>query len=306
MGRLESLRTVDPVLTELARGYTNATYVAESLFPVVVVDKEAGVIPQFGKEAFKIYTTERALRGATNQVRPEDRTTIEFVLKEHDLAYPVDYREAEEDVMSLEQHAALTVADAVKLRMEYLAAALATTDGSYASGNYAALTSTSKFSDQDGIDPAYTVDLAKEVVRGKIGKLPNVMVMGAATFNALKFHEKIISKIQYSMKGVVTLDILKEIFDMQKVFVGSAVYSTDAGVFTYVWGDSLVLAYVPESSASRTVYEPSFGYTLRKRSQPTVDSYKSNDGKQTFYRYTDIALAKVVGNEAGYHMSDCV
>ena len=54
MGMLSEKRVVDPVLTNIARGYTNNAYVGSLLFPDVPVEKEGGKIPQFTKEAFKI------------------------------------------------------------------------------------------------------------------------------------------------------------------------------------------------------------------------------------------------------------
>ncbi|OLZ70244.1 hypothetical protein BS642_21125, partial [Chromobacterium violaceum] len=61
--RLKRLRIVDPVLTNLARGYRNAAYIGENLFPLAPMEKEAGIIPLFGKEAFLLWETERAIRG---------------------------------------------------------------------------------------------------------------------------------------------------------------------------------------------------------------------------------------------------
>ena len=60
--RLKQLRIVDPVLTNIARGYRNAQFIGEALFPVVSVDKEGATIPKFGKEAFRLWETERAIR----------------------------------------------------------------------------------------------------------------------------------------------------------------------------------------------------------------------------------------------------
>ena len=54
MGRLSKLRVVDPVLTNLATGYTNEQFVGDQLMPFVLVDKEGGKIPLFGKEHFKV------------------------------------------------------------------------------------------------------------------------------------------------------------------------------------------------------------------------------------------------------------
>jgi hypothetical protein len=37
--------------------------------------------------------TERAIRARSNVMTPDDIDSIDVVLREHDLAYPVDYRE---------------------------------------------------------------------------------------------------------------------------------------------------------------------------------------------------------------------
>lgn len=40
---LKGKRVVDPVLTTVARGYRNASFIGEQLFPVVHMEKEATV-----------------------------------------------------------------------------------------------------------------------------------------------------------------------------------------------------------------------------------------------------------------------
>ena len=53
MGTLSNRRVVNPLLTEISRGYSNASLIGTKLFPIVTVDKEGGKIPQFTKEAFQ-------------------------------------------------------------------------------------------------------------------------------------------------------------------------------------------------------------------------------------------------------------
>ncbi len=305
MGRLEQLRVVDPVLTTLARGYTNAEFVADVLFPFVPVIKESGKVPQFGKEAFKIWNTERAIRAKSNRISPEGRSTIDFVLDEHDLEYPIDYREEEEDIFPLEEHATMVVTEGIRLRHEKMAADLAQNAANYPSGNKITLSGTSQWTDKSNSDPIGVIDDAKEAVRGKIGKRPNTMVIGAASFKAVKEHPQLIEKIKYSQKGVLTVDLLKEIFDIPNIVVGEAVYVDSAGNFTDVWADNVVLAYVPTTPAEkRTIYEPSFAYTLRKKGKPEVDKYDENGGKIRVIRNTDIFVCKIVGAAAGYLILD--
>ena len=90
---LSAQRIQDPILTELAQGYYNAELVCESLFPVVEIEKEAGKIPQFGRLAFRQQSTVRQVLGESNRLTPEDVTAINVELEEHDIEYPIDYRE---------------------------------------------------------------------------------------------------------------------------------------------------------------------------------------------------------------------
>ena len=303
MGRLEELRIVDPVLTTLARGYTNAKMVAAVLFPFAPVEKEAGKIPQFGKEAFKIYATERAIRAKSNRISPEGRDTIDFVLTEHDLEYPIDYREDQEDLFPLQQHATRVVTDGILLRHEKMCADLAQNAASYPTGNKVTLSGTSQFTHADS-DPITTIENAKEAIRGKIGQRPNTMLIGALSYKALKNHAKLIERIKYSMKGILTIELMKEIFDIENIEVGEAVYADDAGTFADIWSDNVVVAFVPGAGGERSVYEPSFAYTPRKKGKPDVDKYTDNGGKVQVIRNTDLFVPKIVGSEAGYLIKD--
>jgi hypothetical protein len=306
MGRLEELRVVDPVLTNIARGYTNSAYIGTFLAPIVPVKKEAGKIPQFGKEAFKLYNTERAIRAKSNRLSPEGRTTIDFVLTEHDIEYPIDYREAEEDIFNLQVYATQTTIDIILLRLEKEIADKVQDLNTYPANNKITLSGTSKFTNPDS-DPIGVIEAGKDAIRSSIGKKPNVMVMGPATYRALKNHAKIIDRIKYSMKGVVTTDILAQIFDIPTVLVGEAIYATDNGQFSDVWQDNIVLAYVapaPAEGVTRTPYEPSFVYTLRKEGKPETDRYDEVGGKLHIVRTTDLLTVKIVGADAGYLIND--
>jgi hypothetical protein len=56
-------RVIDPVLTEVARGYKHPERVGMKLFPEVPVGQRGGKIIQFGKDSFKLYQTGRAPGG---------------------------------------------------------------------------------------------------------------------------------------------------------------------------------------------------------------------------------------------------
>ncbi|KVS72851.1 hypothetical protein [Burkholderia cepacia] len=303
MGRLSKLRIVDPVLTNLAIGYTNAEFIGQTLMPIVEVEKEGGKIPKFGKESFRLYQTERALRAKSNRMNPEDIGSVDVNLDEHDLEYPIDYREDQESAFPLEQAAVQTATDAIQLRREKMVADLAQNPSSYAAGNKKQLSATEKFTAANS-DPVGVIEDGKEAIRTKIGRRPNTMVIGASAYKTLKAHPQLIEKIKYSMKGIVTVDLLKEIFEVENIAVGEAIYADNRDRFTDIWGANIVLAYVPlqRGGQQRTPYEPSYGYTLRKKGNPVVDT-RIEDGKLELVRATDIFRPYLLGADAGYLIS---
>ena len=303
MGRLSTLRVVDPVLTNLAIGYTNAALVAETLMPFVYTDKEGGKIPKFGKEAFKIYRTERALRADSNRMSPEDIGSVDVVLDEHDLEYPIDYREAAESAFPLQRLAVNTVTEAIRLRHEFMVASMVQNPNSYGVGNKLILSGTSQFTHKDS-DPEGVVDDAKDAVSAKIAKDPNTMVIGKSAWRALKRHPQLKAILSDDRSRLVQLADLREIFEIENIVVGKAIKADDRGATSDIWGDNIVLAYVPQNkSEQRSEFEPSFGYTLRKRGQPVVDT-RVPDGKVELVRNTDIFRPYLLGAEAGYLIGD--
>jgi hypothetical protein len=304
MSTLKKKRVVDPVLTNIARGFKNAAHVAENLFPVVSVSKEGGKIPEFTKESFKIYNTERAIRAKSNRINPENRTEIDFVLTEHDLEYPIDYREQDEDIFPSRLHATTVVTDGISLRLEKMAADVVQDLTTFPTGNKITLSSSDKFTNTSS-NPFTIFETAKEAIRGKIAQRPNVCVIGASAYSALKEHPAVLDRIKYTQSAVITPEILRQLLDFEQLYIGDSVYATDAGAFQDIWKDNVVIAYVPKTmkDVPRSYYEPAFAYTLRKKNNPIVDSY-TEAGKVEIIRNTDLFVSKVVGPDAGYLIND--
>lgn len=129
--------------------------------------------------------------------------------------------------------------------------------------------------------------------------------MGPKVFRALRNHPKVLDRIKYTTRGLVTLEMLSQLFGVPGLYVGDAVFASDTDVFADIWGDNIVLAYIPENSSGsrRSYYEPSFGYTFFKRDYPLVDKYDEK-GKLLLIRATSIFQPIIVGSEAGYLIND--
>jgi len=305
MSRLANLRVVDPVLTQLAVGYSNAELIAEYLFPMVEVDKEAGKIPIFGKEKFRIYNTIRALRAKSNRIQPGDIDGKDIILDEHDLEFPIDYREDSEAAFPLRAWATDVVTEGIQLRREKYCADLAQNAANYATSNKIALSGTSQFSHPDS-DPEGVIDDGKAAIRQKIAKHPNTMVIGYESWRTLKRHPALKALLSNDSKRLIRKEDLQDIFEIENIVIGMSLYTGANGdVVTDVWGDNIVLAYVPpkRGDSQRLMYDASYGYTLRKKNGLGIDS-RTEDGKVEIIRNTDTYRPYLLGADAGYLISD--
>ena len=303
MGRLEELR-INAYLSEVARGYSNNAFVAQHLFPTIYSEKEKIDIFEFNKEAFQIYNTERAIRANSNVISPKGFKKHTTTLKENDLSYPIDYREEEEaEKVKLQLHATNVVTEGLNLKLEKECADLVQNPDSYSAENKIILSGTSCF-DNEASDPQGIIDDAKDAVSAKIAQDPNTMIIGQAAWKALKKHPQLVGLISDNKNKMVTLEFLKEIFEVENIYIGKSIFSNAEGNFERIWKDNIVLAYVPNLGASRTEYDPSFAYTVRKKDALQIDEYTKEGNKVKYIRATDIYTPFLVGPEAGYLISN--
>jgi len=308
MGRLEDLR-INAYLSEVARGYKNNAFIADALFPEIESELEKVDIFEFNKEAFSVYNTERAIRANSNVVSPKGFTKKTTTLTEHDLAYPIDYREEEESKkVKLQLHATNVVTEGLRLKHEKQCADLVQDADKFPTGHKVTLSGNDKFSNYSEeeatkSDPVGVIEDAKDTIAGKIAQDPNTMVIGLETWKVLKRHPQLQGLISNNQNKIVTLNFLKEIFEIPNIVIGKAVFVDEADNFVRVWQDNIVLAYVPMLN-SRTEYDPAFAYTVRKKNSLYIDEYEKEGNKVKYIRATDIYTPFLVGAEAGYLIKD--
>lgn len=299
MGRLEELR-INAYLSEVARGYGNNAFVAENLFPTIYSEKEKIDIFEFNKEAFNIYDTERAIRANSNVISPQGFKKYTTTLTEHDLSYPIDYREEQEaEKVKLQLHATNVVTEGLKLKLEKQCADLAQDPNNYPTENKLILSGSSCFNWKSS-DPQGVVDDAKDAVSSKIAQDPNTMIIGQDAWRTLKRHPKLKELISNNQNKLLTLNFLKEIFEIENIFIGKSIFVDKDNKFVRIWKDNIILAYVPKLGSSRTEYDPSFAYTVRKKDALNIDEYQKEGNKVKYIRATDIYDPFLVGAEAGY------
>lgn len=303
-------RVIDPILTSVAQGYQNNEFVGSALFKPVPVAQRGGKIIAFGKEDFMLYNTGRAPGQNTKRVQ-FGYSAGSYTLESHSLegVLPVENMQEANAVPGIDL-GSVTVnktQDIIALRLEKAQADLATNAANYGASNKVVLSGTGQWSDFSGTsDPVKDVEVGKEAVRKATGKRPNVIVMGASVFALLKQHPKIVDRMKYTGRDIATVEILASLFGVEKVLVGDAVYSDDAGVFSDVWGKSVVLAYVDTASANDRG-RPTYGYTYQLEGYAIVEEpYFERSAKSWIFPVTDEVAPVIAGALAGYLISAAV
>lgn len=291
---------VNPLLTDVSVAYSNDQYVADSLFPTVVVEKETGVYFVMDKENLRAPAdARRAEFGRANRVINTLRQEA-FALEEKSLESPISDRIMRQysDPFNPKANATKLVTDKLMLDKEKdLQAVLLNAAGTNNSLDAGGAWSTAS------TDIVGQVRAGRNYVQKNTGKKANTLLLGKPALDSLLKNQNFIDSIKYVQ--VVTEEALKNAiknyFDVERVLFGEAIENTakegQTDVLDFVWGDMAVVAYVAPNPALET---PSAGYHLQLRDARFVDEWYEQAIKTTFVRANDQFDSKIVDQDALY------
>ena len=302
-------RLVDPILTEVARGYTSQkAMIANALFPIVQVGTRGGLIPVFGPDSFKLVSTARA-PGANTKRITLDYGKDKFALVDHRLEALIPREVQEEadkapgiDIVAM--HIG-SVQDRMAIEREKQAADLARDDAKYAASNKETLSGTSQWSDPASNPFADIMD-AKEAIRTATGETPNVLTLAPKVLTALRTHPKVLDRMSTaSDRPPATMAQLQALFELDQIVTGNAVYH-DGTALQDIWGKDAILAYTVREGA-RQFGSPSYGYTYQLSGYPWVEKgYQENNMASWAYPVSDAYQPVLVGPSAGFLFKNAV
>lgn len=302
--RLQNI-SADPILTSVVRGYTAPERLVYSeIFPVIPVDKENGKIRTFGKEYFRTYNAGRAIHGPSNVGKGLDSSKIPYSLDEREISIPIDYREEAESEDALKAEYAELAMRNIQLGLEEEVAATLQNTATYTAGHTEALTSTDQFSDS-ACKPVSIINDAKSTVSNKIGVQPNTLVLSDDSFKALKENPSMVELIKYSQKGIVTMDLMKELFEVENIIIADTIITDASDNFVNLYNACAMLFYIaPQGQRSKR--DASFGYTLQLKGFPKGDEWQEAHLKVRYVRATTIQKQMILMREAGYLFTNTV
>lgn len=303
--RLDSLRIVDPILTNLAAGYTPSHLIGHHLFPTVKVKVQKGRVPIFGKDSFVVRESNRAIRSNSNRIPTMEFQTVEFSLQERDLEVAMDYLEEMEtyDLLQYEQKLVTDLLNILELEKEKAIADFVQNSDNFPADNKIILDETNNFTNSGSAKNI--IQDAIDKIRKQISRVPNIMIMGTQIFNFLVNSTDFTLPLTYVGKPKADLEFLRDLFGIPKIIVGQSVYSEDGREFKDIWGNNIILAYV-DQSPNKSQYNPSYGYIFQKEGMPEIDTYYENGGKIKIIRATDNWTLKVVAPEAAFLIKNAI
>jgi hypothetical protein len=265
---------IDVPLTNISLGWPNNGLVGEALFPTVTVQKQSGKYYVFGREAWLPETSDYRAPGTEANEIPGFTVSLDtFYAQEHALQVAItdEEREMVDPAFAPDRDGTMLLTSKILLGRELAMYNLVTTTTNYATGFATTMTngtlSTGTQWDSytsTSSNPITDVRTGVRKIHSKIFMEPNTIVIPYVVMSYLEDHPVIIQRIQYAEAAILTPDIIASVFGIQKVIVPGVGYATgpvgssgNALTVGYLWGDNVLIAYVPDNPGLRT---PAFAY----------------------------------------------
>lgn len=292
---------IDPALSNVSVKYTNDTFIADQVFPVLPVAKQTGKFYIYDKSNLRVDKSARAAGSAANEIDYTMSLSGVFTCDDHALKGFVadevqDQAEAALDPLIDETE---IITEKLMLDREKNAAAVAMSTANVTQNT--TLAGTSQWSDYSNSSPITDIRTARTTIHRATFKKPNTIIMGKEVFDVLVDHPEIIERVKYSQLGIITAELLARLFQVEKIVVGEAGNNTAAegqtDVLAYVWGKDVLVAYIAPSVKLKQV---TFGYTFTYKNR-TVKRWRDEDREGTYVRVGgDNYVQKIVAAACAY------
>lgn len=244
----------DRPLSNFAVEYSNDKLIADMVSPFVPVNNKSDSYYIYTKK--DRFTLPETIRGPKDEANEVDWSTstssygcVDHALREF---LPDALVGNSDPGIDPRRRTTAFLTDLLLLTYERVIATKVTTAGNYASAYKTALSGADQWGETTS-DPIGVVDTAKAACFME----PNTMIMGKEVWNKLKRHAAIVDHIKGGATAdnpsLVTLQLIAELFELDRVLVGRAKYnSANKGAtasYSYVWGKDCVLAHIDPAAS---------------------------------------------------------
>lgn len=256
---------IDRAMTNISVAYLQdaSAFIADKVFPIIPVKRQSDVYYQYSKADFM--RDEAKVRGAATESAGSDygvEAQSPYYCKKHAFHKDVtpEERANYDEPLDADKDATIFVSQKMLIRREMEWASKffqAGVWGTEITGSASAPGANGTLQwDQATSNPIKDITDAAVKMASETGYKPNTLVLSPYAFYALKNHEDILDRIKYTQKGIVTEDLLAQLFEVDRVFVAwsvvnSAKKGADASV-DFIYGKGALLCYSTPTPSLRT------------------------------------------------------
>jgi len=258
---------VNVPLTNIAIAYLpEQKFIADQVFPNVPVDKQSNLYYVFPKDQWHRTDAQKRAPGTETAGSGYKPTTAQYNCEvsglHHDI--PDQVRANADPMINEDRNATLFVTRQLGLLREKDWASKFFTTAKWTGSDTGGDKTPSVLWDAANSYPIEDLEEQLTSVETKTGFRPNTIVLGKKVWTTLKNHPEFLERIKYSEKGIVGLDLLAEVLEVERVLVAQAVQNTAAEGATPVMGRvmSTTSALVCYSAPQPGLMVPSAGYTF--------------------------------------------
>lgn len=248
---------IDRALTNISIQYMQDTsaFIADKVFPTVPVTKQSDRYFKYLKEDwFRDEAQERSLGTESAGGDYDIDNTPTYFCKKYAFHKDVfeEDRANSDDPLQPDQDATEFVVEKILLNKEnnwartYFRAGVWGQD-LVGADTASADTTVVKWDDYVNSDPIKDVDTMSTNMQALTGKRPNTMVIGRQVYDALRQHPDILDRIKYTQTGIITAQLIAELFDVERILVANAIQNTakkgQAANMKFVMGKHMLLCY---------------------------------------------------------------
>lgn len=298
----KQVRVVDPVLTTVARGYSNPQFVGNKLFPVVPVAVSGGQIIEFNKDSWRKFNLRRAPGGDVVEI-DYGYAGKPYALVQDSVHGKVPREHLRDGAASPGiNHGTIatnTAMSAIMRSQEIDQATMARNAASYATTNKLDLSASSW--NNPNRNPVTDITKGKQAIADQTGFEPNQLVLSGDAWNALSTNPHVMGLFTRGEVEtlIITPTMLAAKLALTEISVGRTSYINAAGDTVKAWGTDAVLAFTEIGGLTNAL--PSFGYTYTLEGNPVVEqAWYNNSNKSWMYPVNNEYSPVIAGADAGY------
>lgn len=221
---------VDALLTNHSIGYKNEMYIADKVFPMVGVRKQADIIPLYTKSHwFRSKAALRAPGAPSRRSGFEVDNTNKYFCDRFSFGFelPDDVRDNADLPYNMDRDATEFVTDKLQMVRDVNFAADFMKIGVWKTDK-TGTTDFTKWSTFGTSTLRKDIETFKGIVEDSIARQPNVLVMGSIVWRAIKLHPDFLDAVKYTQTGIISLQLAAQMFELDEILIARAIRTTTA------------------------------------------------------------------------------